>query len=195
MRSSVLRLLLLLVVGCTEDSTVVAQHDGPASAPSSKKSTPLPTPAKDTPLGKNFTKVDYQAEDRASCDGRKPCACSTRDLEFGRPALAQLGIPPAVLDTTVQCLLADYDGNGFTDLAVLGPKTKNRHSVKVLLFDEIGLSNIRELPKPVRHLSLDGKGSHGQAILAGDDGVIFIYLNNRFQMAVKAEPATGDDLK
>lgn len=124
----------------------------PASAPSSQPK-PRATPNLEHP-----TDVTGLRQ-KTPCDGTKPCLC-VGILEFGDTALAQIGITPAHLTEGTACVLGDFDGNGFMDVAFLGVEhgevvenVPKKSEGRVLMFDGVGLRLVSVLPKEVVSLA------------------------------------------
>lgn len=151
----------------------------PASAP--KPPTPLPPAASGAPLGENRSGIDYVGE----CLGTRPCRCRAPELFHGRNALGRLGIDEVARTEGSSCLLGDLDGNGHTDAVFLGaPKSGLRPAI-ALMFDEVGLSAVLDLPKPVRSLAL-GASIPGRATLE-DGAIVFLVRDGKFVVGTKPE--------
>ena len=195
------RTLILLGVSCLApactrdapaDPAPVAQAPAspptnqPASQPASQPSSApkrtekaLPPSAVAVPLGKHYADIRYVD---SVCPGTAACDCDASALFHGRNALLRLGWEEAQL-SELPCLLADFDGNGFTDAAFVGPEPRPSPT-EVLMFDDVGLSATVRLPRPVSELRL-AEGAPGKALLASKE-LLFIYSGERFQAAVPA---------
>lgn len=91
-----------------------------------------------------------------------------------------------MLSRGTPCLLADFDGNGFTDAAFLGSGSENRSPVVVLMFDEVGLSATIDLPKPIQDLALSQGAKDRAAIMdPTEPRVVFLHDGSRFRMGTR----------
>ncbi len=167
---------------------------GPVSAsqPAPRPVTPLPPAKNGVQLGKNNTGIDYQSSERSSCDGTQPCSCAAPTLFHGLSALTRIGIHKEDLQPPgTPCLLADFDGNGITDAAFFEATTQPERRVLVLMFDDVGLSSVEELPKPVAQLNLIP--GPNKALLSSGENLVFVYSKNRFRLGVvPTQPQSTD---
>ena len=160
----------------------------PASGPTSKPRADLtsvinlPSAENGIALGENRTGINYVSKDRATCNGTQPCPCASPDLFHGKSALARMGINNQHVRAGTPCLLADYDGNGFTDAAFIEVTERKEKRVVVLMFDNVGLSAVFELPKTVQQLALR-KGT-GKTLLSPGDQTVFVFIEDKFRVGL-----------
>ncbi len=185
--------LAALSFACTQSELAPPAQDPPpesaASMPATRPAVPVPAARAPVPIGENRSGIDYAPADGQTCDGEAPCPCRAQELFHGVNALARIGVEASALEAGTPCLLADFDGNGHTDALFLAPPGPSGLSLAVaLLFDEVGLSATADVPKPVATLGL-AEGVPGRAVLAGPDGVRFVFLDGRFRAALPAPRA------
>lgn len=133
---------------------------------------------------KNISGVQYV---NAACTAQAPCKCKG-SLVYGDNALAQIGVTKAALSTEgAWCVMGDFDNNGYADLAVLGANWQPdgpAADVRVLLFDDVGLTATAPLPKRMKSLARsEVEGRHVLVEPAAAHKYYFRYAEaGRFEM-------------
>lgn len=120
-----------------------------------------------------------------ACSGSAPCLCKGT-IDYGKNALAQIGVTPAQVAEGTPCLIGDFDGNGVPDLAFVDDKYTDAQlaaRVQVLMFDEVGLMATALLPKRVHALALAPMADGRVALI--EPGFTagryrFVYRDDRF---------------